>query len=124
MKMNQMTVTTNRNEFSDLALFINADYLISDDTDFNIFKSLPFPKLKVIGLEEFLALISGVGIINTDSGLEGEVSLRVNWFGNWLFSTLPVKRGRPSGAIYLEYRVSLRKTPHKGTRNTPTNWGV
>ncbi len=73
--MNQMTVTTDRKEFSDLALFVNADYLISDDTDFNIFKSLPFPKLKVIGLEEFLALLSGVRIINTYSGLEGEVSL-------------------------------------------------
>ena len=47
-------------KFSDLALSVNADYLVSDDTDFNVFKSLPFPKLKVIGLEEFLALLSGL----------------------------------------------------------------
>ncbi len=46
-------------KFSDLALSVNADYLVSDDTDFNVFKSLPFPKLKVVGLEEFLALLSG-----------------------------------------------------------------
>ena len=46
------------NKFSDLALSINADYLVSEDADFNVFKTLPFPKLKVIGLENFLALLS------------------------------------------------------------------
>lgn len=56
--MTQTTVATDCNKFSDLALSVNADYLVSDDTDFNIFKSLPFPKLKVIGLEKFLALLS------------------------------------------------------------------
>ncbi len=50
LKMTQTTVTTDRNKFSDLSLCVNADYLVSDHTDFNVFKSLPFPKLKVTGL--------------------------------------------------------------------------
>ncbi len=43
------------NKFSDLAISINADYLVSNDTDFNIFKELSFPKLEVINLETFLS---------------------------------------------------------------------
>ena len=46
------------NKFSDLALSINADYLITNDTDFNIFKTLDFPTLNVLNLETFLSILN------------------------------------------------------------------
>lgn len=48
------------NKFSDLALCVNADYLVSEDSDFSVFKSLPFPKLNVVGLEAFLSILNSV----------------------------------------------------------------
>lgn len=48
------------NKFADLALGINADYLVTDDTDFNFFKQLDFPSLTVIDLDSFLALLRGL----------------------------------------------------------------
>ncbi|TDE18512.1 putative toxin-antitoxin system toxin component, PIN family [Dyadobacter psychrotolerans] len=45
------------NKFSDLAISSNCNYLVSNDSDFNIFKSIEFPKLTVIDLESFLAII-------------------------------------------------------------------
>ena len=45
-------------KFSDLALSINADYMVSEDSDFAIFESLPFPKLTVVGLESFLSILA------------------------------------------------------------------
>ncbi len=46
------------NKFADLALSVNADYLVSEDKDYNIFKTLAFPKLNVIGLEAFLSILA------------------------------------------------------------------
>ena len=46
------------NKFSDLAISCNADYLVSNDTDFNVFKTIPFPQLNVVTLKEFLLLIA------------------------------------------------------------------
>lgn len=46
------------NKFADLSLSHNVDYLVSNDTDFNIFKTLDFPRLRVIRLENFLTLLS------------------------------------------------------------------
>ena len=56
--MTLTTVTTVRNKFSDLALSVNADYLVSEDSDFNVFKTLAFPKLTVVGLEAFLSILA------------------------------------------------------------------
>ncbi|WP_373515543.1 putative toxin-antitoxin system toxin component, PIN family [Persicitalea sp.] len=46
------------NKFADLALSVNADYMVTEDSDFDLFRSLPFPKLNVIGLEKFLSVLS------------------------------------------------------------------
>ncbi len=46
------------NRCSDLALSINADYLITNDTDFNIFKNLDFPTLSVLNLETVLSILN------------------------------------------------------------------
>ena len=46
-----------QNEFSDLAIFSNAHYLVTNDHDFNVLKTLPFPTLKVVSLEKSLKKI-------------------------------------------------------------------
>ncbi len=45
------------NKFADLAICINADFMVSNDGDFNIFKDLVFPSLKVVSLETFLSIL-------------------------------------------------------------------
>lgn len=40
-------------KFVDCAIAGNADYLITNDTDFNILKQLNFPKITVLSLQEF-----------------------------------------------------------------------
>jgi putative PIN family toxin of toxin-antitoxin system len=46
------------NKFSDLAISTNSDFIISLDKHFDILKTIPFPKVQVIGLDDFLAIIS------------------------------------------------------------------
>lgn len=46
------------NKFADLAISVSADYLVSNDSDFNIFQRLDFPKLNVISLEKFLEILA------------------------------------------------------------------
>lgn len=43
------------NKFVDCAIIANADYRVSEDAHFDILKTIPFPKVKVVGLDEFLA---------------------------------------------------------------------
>jgi predicted nucleic acid-binding protein len=45
------------NKYSDLAISANAEYILKLDRHFDILKTLSFPKVKVINLEGFLALI-------------------------------------------------------------------
>lgn len=45
------------NKFIDCALSGNADYLVTNDSHFNILKSVPFPKINVIDADSFLKLI-------------------------------------------------------------------
>jgi uncharacterized protein len=45
------------NKFADLAISSNADYLVTNDKDFNILKELDFPKVKVVSLIEFKEII-------------------------------------------------------------------
>lgn len=45
------------NKFADLAISVGADYLVTNDSDFNIFQSIDFPKLNVISLEKFLEIL-------------------------------------------------------------------
>jgi uncharacterized protein len=41
------------NKFVDCAIASNADFIISHDSDFNILKTIGFPKVKVINTSEF-----------------------------------------------------------------------
>lgn len=44
------------NKFVDCTLMANADYIITNDNHFNVLKTIPFPKIEVISLEEFDSL--------------------------------------------------------------------
>lgn len=45
------------NKFVDCAIAANAKYLVSNDKHFNSLKEIEFPKVDVIGIEEFMKLI-------------------------------------------------------------------
>lgn len=46
------------NKFSDLAISTNADYLVSNDRHFNVFRQIAFPPLRVVRLEEFRQILN------------------------------------------------------------------
>ena len=43
----------NDNKFVDCAIAANADYLITNDTNYNILKQVNFPKVSIITIQEF-----------------------------------------------------------------------
>ena len=45
------------NKFVDLAIVSNADYIVTNDRHFNILKSIAFPKVNIINLDDFFHLI-------------------------------------------------------------------
>ena len=45
------------NKFADLAIATNADYLVTNDSDFNILKRTNFPKVVVVSLNEFRSIM-------------------------------------------------------------------
>lgn len=45
------------NKFVDAAIASGADYIVTADKHFNILNSIPFPKLKVISLPDFMDLL-------------------------------------------------------------------
>jgi len=45
------------NKYSDAAIVGAADFIVSNDQHFKILKSIDFPKVNVIGIEEFQSLI-------------------------------------------------------------------
>ena len=47
------------NKFVDLSIAGNADYLVTNDRDFNMLKQLDFPKVEVVTLEEFKQIVLG-----------------------------------------------------------------
>lgn len=46
------------NKFVDCAIAAGAQYVVSEDSHFGILRSIPFPKVDVIGLDEFLKLLT------------------------------------------------------------------
>lgn len=51
---NMIETDPDDNKFVDCAIVANADYIVSEDTHFNVLKSIPFPHVNVIRLNEFL----------------------------------------------------------------------
>lgn len=46
------------NKFVDCAVVANADFIVSEDKHFRVLKSVPYPRVNVIRLEEFKRLYS------------------------------------------------------------------
>jgi uncharacterized protein len=53
-KWNLLTQDEDDNKFVDCYLAANAEYLITNDTGYNVLKKIDFPKVNLIKLEEFL----------------------------------------------------------------------
>jgi putative PIN family toxin of toxin-antitoxin system len=52
-RFNLITLDPDDNKFVDCAIIANADYIVSQDSHFNILKTIDFPKVNVIRIEEF-----------------------------------------------------------------------
>ena len=52
-KFRLITADPDDNKFVDCAIIANADYIVSQDTHFDILKTIDFPKVNVIRIEEF-----------------------------------------------------------------------
>jgi len=48
-----ITTDLDDNKFVDCAIIANADYIVSQDTHFGILKTINFPKVRVVRIEEF-----------------------------------------------------------------------
>ncbi len=45
------------NKFVDCAIASNSDYLVTNDSHFDVLKKLPFPKINVVNIDEFIAIL-------------------------------------------------------------------
>jgi putative PIN family toxin of toxin-antitoxin system len=52
-RFNLIVADPDDNKFVDCAIVANAEYIVSQDTHFNILKTIEFPKVNVIRIEEF-----------------------------------------------------------------------
>jgi uncharacterized protein len=50
------------NKFTDAYVNGNADYLVTNDTHFDILKTIQFPKINILSPNEFVRLLQGVDI--------------------------------------------------------------
>ena len=55
--LNLISVDPDDNKFSDCAFAANVHYLVSDDKHFNVLKSISFPDIHVITLEQFKEIL-------------------------------------------------------------------
>ena len=53
-RMGIITADPDDNKFRDCAFAAGADYLVSEDSHFNVLRDLPFPQLNLVTLDEFL----------------------------------------------------------------------
>lgn len=56
-RWNLITSDYDDNKFVDCAIACNAKYIVSEDNHFNILKQIPFPKIDVVGIQEFTTLL-------------------------------------------------------------------
>jgi predicted nucleic acid-binding protein len=47
------------NKFVDLTIAGNADYLVTNDKHFNPLKTIDFPKINIVSINEFKSIILG-----------------------------------------------------------------
>ncbi len=56
-KWNLIEDDKDNNKFVDAAISANADMIITNDRHFNILNTISFPKVKIIGVDDFLILL-------------------------------------------------------------------
>ncbi len=57
-RFNLIQVDKDDNKFVDCAIAANAEYIVSEDKHYKVLESIPFPKVGVITLEAFTALLN------------------------------------------------------------------
>lgn len=55
-RMQLITAAPDDNKFVDCAFAAGADYLVSEDRHFDVLRTIPFPKLNLVTLDEFLQI--------------------------------------------------------------------
>jgi uncharacterized protein len=58
--MSMIVQDADDNKFADCAFASNAHYLVSNDKHFNVLKKMPFPKIKVINMAEFISILQNM----------------------------------------------------------------
>ena len=53
-RMGLITADPDDNKFVDCAFAAGADYLVSEDNHFSVLRSIPFPQLNLVTLDEFM----------------------------------------------------------------------
>ena len=61
--LNLITIYEDDNKFVDCAFASNADYIITNDSHFNILKKIDFPSIPILRLDEFEKLLEGNSIL-------------------------------------------------------------
>ena len=56
-RWNLISSDADDNKFSDCAIAANADYLVSNDKDFEILKQIPFPSIQLLNATNLLELL-------------------------------------------------------------------
>ena len=57
-KWRLIEIDADDNKFVDSAIAGNADYIVTNDSHFNILKTIPFPKVQIIKLDDFIKLLN------------------------------------------------------------------
>jgi putative PIN family toxin of toxin-antitoxin system len=52
-KLNLIHADEDDNKFVDCAFATNADYIVTNDSDFNTVKQISFPRIKIVNIDEF-----------------------------------------------------------------------
>lgn len=56
-QLNLIQIDVDDNKFADCAFASNADYLVTDDKHFDVLKTVDFPKIQVVSLEQFRQIL-------------------------------------------------------------------
>ena len=56
----QIQVDRDDNKFVDCAIAANAKFIVTEDKHFNVLKSIPFPKVDILGIDDFKIYLQSV----------------------------------------------------------------